>query len=90
VELAPQRWRSRISRLTTIADGTRHQELERWQAPLPTSSLAAERAGVGARWFVGLGHPPFRREPQPQLCHSNARSSGSVLALIPPAPSSSR
>lgn len=90
VELAPQRWRSRISRLTTTPGGTHSQELVRWQAPLPAWSLAAERAGVGARWFVGLGHPPFRREPQPQLCHSNARLSGTVVALIPPALPTSR
>jgi hypothetical protein len=87
VELAPQRWRSRISRLTTIVDGTRHQELVRWQAPLPAWSLAAERAGAGARWFVGLGHPPFRREPQPHHCQPSARLSGSVVALRPSAAS---
>ena len=85
-ELAPQRWRSRISRLTTSSPGgIRSQELVRWQAPLPAWSLAAERPGAGARWFVGLGHPPFRREPQPHHCQPSARLSGSVVSLRPPA-----
>ena len=87
VELAPQRWRSRISRLTTTAGGTHSQELVRWQAPLPAWSLAAERSGAGARWFVGLGHPPFRREPLPHQCPPNARLSGSVVVLRPSAAS---
>jgi hypothetical protein len=85
VELAPQRWRSRISRLTTTPGGSRSQELVRWQAPLPAWSLAAERAGEAGRWFVGLGHPPFRREPHPNQCHPSARLSGSVVALRPSA-----
>lgn len=82
-ELAPQLWHSRISRLTTTPGGIGSQELVRWQAPLPAWSLAAERAGKGARLFVGLGHPPFRREPQPHHCHPDERLSGSVVVLRP-------
>jgi len=88
-ELAPQRWRSRISRLSTTPGGIRSQELLRWQAPLPAWSVAAERPGQGAGerggWFVGLGHPPFRREPLPHQCPPSARLSGSVVSLRPPA-----
>jgi hypothetical protein len=90
VELAPQRWRSRISRLTTTPGGSRSQELVRWQAPLPAWSLAAERAGDAGRWFVGLGHPPFRREPLADRCHAADAVSGTVVALRPPSPPTSR
>lgn len=85
VQLAPGQWHSRISRLRLSSAGSRSQELVRWQAPLPAWSLAATPESEGGRWFVGLGHPPFREEMAARSCQPADRWSGSVMALIPPA-----
>jgi len=76
-QLASGRWRSQISRVMPLGPSLRLEPGPSFEAPLPAWSLA----GDGSRWFVGLGHPPFQREPAPGRCHAAATLSGTVVEL---------
>ena len=82
--LASGQWLNRIRALTASAlfEAKQMASSQPWLS-FETPQAARSLAGDRQRLFVGLGHPPFQREPSPNSCPAGAKLSGTVLELRP-------